>query len=109
MSEEYNLHLQKILPINLEDEMKKSFISYAMATIISRALPDVRDGLKPVHRRILYSMHELGVKYDKPHRKRNARDRGHYSGCAFIENEEQYDRMQSPRSISYGNNMRSGV
>ena len=69
MSEEYNLHLQKILPINLEDEMKKSFISYAMATIISRALPDVRDGLKPVHRRILYSMHELGLTPDKPYKK----------------------------------------
>ena len=67
--EEYNLHLQKIVPVNLEEEMKKSFISYAMATIISRALPDVRDGLKPVHRRILYSMHELGLTPDKPYKK----------------------------------------
>ena len=49
--------------------MKKSFISYAMAVIITRALPDVRDGLKPVHRRILYAMHELGVTPDKPYRK----------------------------------------
>lgn len=67
--DEYNLHLQKIVPVNLEEEMKKSFISYAMATIISRALPDVRDGLKPVHRRILYSMHELGLTPDKPYKK----------------------------------------
>ncbi len=66
---EFNLDKQTIKPINIEDEMKKSFISYAMATIVSRALPDVRDGLKPVHRRILYSMHELGVSPDKPHKK----------------------------------------
>jgi DNA gyrase subunit A len=67
--EEYNLHLQKIVPVDIESEMKKSFISYAMATIISRALPDVRDGLKPVHRRILYSMHELSLTPDKPYKK----------------------------------------
>ena len=61
--------LERIRPIDLEHEMKKSFISYAMAVIITRALPDVRDGLKPVHRRILYAMHELGVTPDKPYRK----------------------------------------
>ncbi|MDD7174912.1 MAG: DNA gyrase subunit A [Clostridiales bacterium] len=61
--------LDRIHPIDLEHEMKKSFISYAMAVIITRALPDVRDGLKPVHRRILYAMHELGVTPDKPYRK----------------------------------------
>ena len=61
--------IDRIRPIDLEQEMKKSFISYAMAVIISRALPDVRDGLKPVHRRILYAMHELGVTPDKPYRK----------------------------------------
>lgn len=66
---EYNLDKQTLIPINLEEEMKKSFISYAMATIMSRALPDVRDGLKPVHRRILYAMNELGVTPDKPYRK----------------------------------------
>ncbi len=59
----------KLIPVNLEQEMKKSFISYAMAVIIDRALPDVRDGLKPVHRRILYDMHELGMTPDKPYRK----------------------------------------
>lgn len=58
-----------ILPINIEKEMKTSFISYAMAVIINRALPDVRDGLKPVHRRILYAMSELGFTPDKPFRK----------------------------------------
>ena len=59
----------KLIPINLEQEMKRSFISYAMAVIINRALPDVRDGLKPVHRRILYDMNELGMTPDKPYRK----------------------------------------
>lgn len=59
----------KLIPTNLETEMKTSFISYAMAVIINRALPDVRDGLKPVHRRILYAMNELGMTPDKPFRK----------------------------------------
>ena len=58
----------KLIPVNLEKEMKRSFISYAMAVIIDRALPDVRDGLKPVHRRILYDMEELGMTPDKPYR-----------------------------------------
>ena len=60
---------ERLSDINLEEEMKRSFISYAMAVIINRALPDVRDGLKPVHRRILYAMHELGMTPDKPFRK----------------------------------------
>ncbi|MEG0269474.1 MAG: DNA gyrase subunit A [Clostridia bacterium] len=59
----------KLIPMDLEHELKKSFISYAMAVIINRALPDVRDGLKPVHRRILYAMNELGMTPDKPYRK----------------------------------------
>ena len=59
----------KLIPVNLEQEVKKSFISYAMAVIIDRALPDVRDGLKPVHRRILYDMNELGMTPDKAYRK----------------------------------------
>ena len=60
----------KLIPVNLEQEMKKSFIAYAMAVIVDRALPDVRDGLKPVHRRILYDMsEELGMTPDKPTRK----------------------------------------
>lgn len=59
----------RLIPVNLEEEMKRSFISYAMAVIVDRALPDVRDGLKPVHRRILYDMNELGMTPDKPYRK----------------------------------------
>ncbi len=59
----------RLIPIKLEEEMQKSFISYSMAVIINRALPDVRDGLKPVHRRILYDMNELGMTPDKPFRK----------------------------------------
>jgi DNA gyrase subunit A len=59
----------RIIPLELGGEMKKSFISYAMAVIINRALPDVRDGLKPVHRRIIYSMAEQGITPDKPHKK----------------------------------------
>jgi DNA gyrase subunit A len=59
----------KILPIDIEDEMKKSYLDYAMSVIVGRALPDVRDGLKPVHRRILYAMYEMGMTPDKPHRK----------------------------------------
>ncbi len=60
---------QKIIPIDIESEMKKSFIDYAMSVIIDRALPDVRDGLKPVHRRILYTMYSSGFTPDKPYRK----------------------------------------
>ncbi|NLY54500.1 MAG: DNA gyrase subunit A [Firmicutes bacterium] len=59
----------KIMPISIEEEMKKSYITYAMTVIIGRALPDVRDGLKPAHRRILYAMGELGFSPDKPYKK----------------------------------------
>lgn len=59
----------KVIPINIEDEMKNSYIDYAMSVIVGRALPDVRDGLKPVHRRILYAMKELGLSPNRPHRK----------------------------------------
>ncbi len=58
-----------ISPISIEEEMKRSYLDYAMSVIVSRALPDVRDGLKPVHRRILFSMHENGYTHDKPYRK----------------------------------------
>jgi len=60
---------QKIIPANIEDEMRRSYLDYAMSVIISRALPDVRDGLKPVQRRVLWTMHELGNTYDKPYKK----------------------------------------
>ncbi len=59
----------KILPVNIRDEMKRSYIDYAMSVIVGRALPDVRDGLKPVHRRILFAMNELGMTPDKPYKK----------------------------------------
>lgn len=60
---------QNIIPINIEDEMRGAYIDYSMSVIISRALPDVRDGLKPVHRRVLFGMQELGVNYNKPYKK----------------------------------------
>ena len=59
----------KLIPINIEDEMKSAYIDYSMSVIVSRALPDVRDGLKPVHRRVLFGMHELGVKANSSHKK----------------------------------------
>ena len=60
---------EKVLPVSLEDEMKSSYIDYAMSVIVSRALPDVRDGLKPVHRRVLYGMHELSLAHNRPYKK----------------------------------------
>lgn len=66
MDEQYT---EKVLPVCLEDEMQTSYIDYAMSVIITRALPDVRDGLKPVHRRILYAMHEAGMTPNKPYKK----------------------------------------
>ena len=71
LTEEFKrtLEMTKLLDREVDEELKKSFIAYAMAVNVSRAIPDVRDGLKPVHRRILYSMHELGLTFDKPYRK----------------------------------------
>src|SRR4028119_2280803 len=60
---------ENIIPINIEDEMRGAYIDYSMSVLISRALPDARDGLKPVHRRVLFGMAELGVNYNKPHKK----------------------------------------
>jgi len=60
---------EKLIPINIEDEMKSAYIDYSMSVIVSRALPDVRDGLKPVHRRVLFGMHELGVRSNTAHKK----------------------------------------
>lgn len=67
--ENVDFGLGKVLPIKIEEEMKNSYINYAMSVIVMRALPDVRDGLKPVHRRILYAMHEAGMAPNKPHKK----------------------------------------
>ena len=59
----------RIIPINIEEQMKTAYIDYSMSVIVGRALPDVRDGLKPVHRRILHAMNELGIHYNKPYKK----------------------------------------
>ena len=60
---------EDISPISITEEMRRSYLDYAMSVIVSRALPDVRDGLKPVHRRIIYSMYENGYDYNRPYRK----------------------------------------
>src|SRR5438067_11045914 len=59
----------RIIPINIEEQMKTAYIDYSMSVIVGRALPDVRDGLKPVHRRILFAMNELGLNYNRPYKK----------------------------------------
>ena len=63
------MSVSEIRPIAIEDELKHSYLDYAMSVIVSRALPDVRDGLKPVHRRVLFAMHELGNDYNKAYKK----------------------------------------
>ena len=102
MSQEYEQ--QKIMQVDLEKEMKKSYIDYAMSVIVGRALPDVRDGLKPVHRRILYAMYEDGLTSDKPYRKSattvgNVLGRYHPHGDVSV-----YDalvRLAQPFSLHY--------
>src|SRR5438067_1231657 len=59
----------KIIQVNIEEQMKTAYIDYSMSVIVGRALPDVRDGLKPVHRRVLFAMHELGNTFNKPYKK----------------------------------------
>ena len=59
----------RIIPVNIEEQMKTAYIDYSISVIVGRALPDVRDGLKPVHRRILYAMNELGLHYNRPFKK----------------------------------------
>lgn len=59
----------RIIPVNIEEQMKTAYIDYSMSVIVGRALPDVRDGLKPVHRRILFAMNQLGLHYNKPYKK----------------------------------------
>ena len=68
-TKETNPENRDVFPVSIEQEMRRSYLDYAMSVIVSRALPDVRDGLKPVHRRILYAMHENGFEYNKPFRK----------------------------------------
>ena len=93
----------EILPISIEEEMRKSYLDYAMSVIVSRAIPDVRDGLKPVHRRILFGMLELGVEYNKPYKK-SARIVGDVMGKYHPHGDSAiYDalvRMAQPFSMS---------
>lgn len=93
-----------IIPINIEDEMRGAYIDYSMSVIVSRALPDVRDGLKPVHRRVLFGMEELGVNYNKPYKK-SARIVGEVLGKYHPHGDVSvYDtmvRMAQPWSLRY--------
>jgi DNA gyrase subunit A len=95
---------QRIIPISITDEMKSAYIDYSMSVIVSRALPDVRDGLKPVHRRVLYGMHELGLVYNKPFKK-SARIVGEVLGKFHPHGDSSvYDtmvRMAQPWSMRY--------
>jgi DNA gyrase subunit A len=69
METDNKTHQETVLPVKIEEEMRRSYIDYAMSVIVGRALPDVRDGLKPVHRRVLYGMYEMGNTHDKPYKK----------------------------------------
>ncbi len=95
---------QELLSVNLEDEMRQSYLDYAMSVIVGRALPDVRDGLKPVHRRVLYAMRELGNDYNKPYKK-SARVVGDVIGKYHPHGDTAvYDtivRMAQPFSMRY--------
>ncbi len=95
---------REILPVNLEDEMRKSYLDYAMSVIVGRALPDVRDGLKPVHRRVLFAMRELGNDWNKPYKK-SARVVGDVIGKYHPHGDSAvYDatvRMAQPFSMRY--------
>jgi DNA gyrase subunit A len=95
---------EKIIPINIEEEMKTAYIDYSMSVIVSRALPDVRDGLKPVHRRVLFGMQDLGVAANRPHKK-SARIVGEVLGKYHPHGDTSvYDamvRMAQPWSLRY--------
>lgn len=95
---------KEIIPVNLEDEMRQSYLDYAMSVIVGRALPDVRDGLKPVHRRVLYAMHELSNDWNKPYKK-SARVVGDVIGKYHPHGDTAvYDtivRMAQPFSLRY--------
>ena len=95
---------KEILPINIEDELKNSYLDYAMSVIVGRALPDVRDGLKPVHRRVLFAMNELRNDFNKPYKK-SARIVGDVIGKYHPHGDSAvYDtivRMAQPFSLRY--------
>ncbi|QQR98163.1 MAG: DNA gyrase subunit A [Sphingobacteriales bacterium] len=104
MSEELDENLPRVIPINIEDQMKTAYIDYSMSVIVSRALPDVRDGLKPVHRRVLYGMLDLGLASNKPYKK-SARIVGEVLGKYHPHGDSSvYDtmvRMAQPWSLRY--------
>src|SRR6201995_3738318 len=95
---------REILPVNLEEEMRKSYLDYAMSVIVGRALPDVRDGLKPVHRRVLYAMRELGNDWNRAYKK-SARVVGDVIGKSHPHGDssvyEAIVRMAQPFSMRY--------
>src|SRR3954467_2935253 len=95
---------REILTVTLEDEMRQSYLDYAMSVIVGRALPDVRDGLKPVHRRVLHAMRELGNDFNKPYKK-SARAAGDVIGKNHPHGDTAvYDtivRMAQPFSMRY--------
>ncbi|MGE5579738.1 MAG: DNA gyrase subunit A [Bacillota bacterium] len=95
--------IARVVPTPIEDEMRRSFIDYSMSVIVSRALPDVRDGLKPVQRRIVYAMDELALRHDKPHKK-SARIVGEVMGKYHPHGESIYDaivRLAQPFTMRY--------
>src|SRR5690606_41970128 len=99
---------EKLIPINIEDEMKSAYIDYSMSVIVSRALPDVRDGLKPVHRRVLFGMYELGVAANRPHKK-SARIVGEVLGKYHPHGDSSvYDAMVRSEERRVGKECRSG-
>ena len=93
-----------MLPVNIEDEMRRSYLDYSMSVIIGRALPDVRDGLKPVHRRILYSMHDLGLEYNKKYMKSAkpvSQAMGNYHPHGDVAIYDALVRLAQPFSLRY--------
>src|SRR6187399_234561 len=94
----------RIIPVNIEEEMKTAYIDYSMSVIVARAIPDARDGLKPVHRRVLFAMNELGLAFNRAHKK-SARVVGEVLGKDHPHGDASvYDtmvRMVQPWSLRY--------
>jgi DNA gyrase subunit A len=103
-SQDNSDNTNKIIQVNIEEQMKTAYIDYSMSVIVGRALPDVRDGLKPVHRRVLFAMHELGMNFNKAHKK-SARIVGEVLGKYHPHGDASvYDamvRMAQPWSMRY--------
>src|SRR4030095_9269635 len=101
---EESSNIQQKVPVSIQDELRTSYLDYSMSVIIGRAIPDVRDGLKPVHRRVLYSMQEQGIRPNGPHRK-SARVVGDVLGKYHPHGDQSvYDalaRLAQPWSLRY--------